>query len=143
MIGLHTMWNEHFGISVVEGMAAGTLMVAHNSGNFIIAQKISETFSGGPKMDIIGELSSEDSELLRCGFLAATTEGCEKGSRFWSVNLFALEYSAEILKILEMDRYGRDRIRAAARQRVQRFSDSEFERTFCAAICPLLDMDSS
>lgn len=31
-IGLHTMWNEHFGISVVEGMAAGLIMVAHNSG---------------------------------------------------------------------------------------------------------------
>ena len=23
MIGIHTMWNEHFGIGVVEGMAAG------------------------------------------------------------------------------------------------------------------------
>lgn len=31
-IGLHAMWNEHFGISVVEGMAAGLIMVAHNSG---------------------------------------------------------------------------------------------------------------
>jgi len=31
-IGLHTMWNEHFGISIVECMAAGLIMVAHNSG---------------------------------------------------------------------------------------------------------------
>lgn len=31
-IGLHTMWNEHFGISIVEGMAAGLIMVANNSG---------------------------------------------------------------------------------------------------------------
>ena len=31
-IGLHTMWNEHFGISVVENMAAGLIMIAHNSG---------------------------------------------------------------------------------------------------------------
>lgn len=31
-IGLHTMWNEHFGISVVECMAAGLIMVAHASG---------------------------------------------------------------------------------------------------------------
>ena len=30
-IGLHTMWNEHFGTSVVE-MAAGLVTVAHNSG---------------------------------------------------------------------------------------------------------------
>lgn len=32
MIGLHAMWNEHFGISVVENMAAGLIMIAHNSG---------------------------------------------------------------------------------------------------------------
>lgn len=38
-VGLHTMWNEHFGISVVEMMAAGLVVVAHNS--------------GGPKMDIV------------------------------------------------------------------------------------------
>lgn len=28
-IGLHTMWNEHFGISIVECMAAGLIMVAN------------------------------------------------------------------------------------------------------------------
>ena len=33
------MWNEHFGISIVEMMAAGLVVVAHNS--------------GGPKGDII------------------------------------------------------------------------------------------
>ncbi|XP_044300106.1 GDP-Man:Man(3)GlcNAc(2)-PP-Dol alpha-1,2-mannosyltransferase isoform X1 [Varanus komodoensis] len=38
-IGLHTMWNEHFGIGVVECMAAGTIILAHNS--------------GGPKLDIV------------------------------------------------------------------------------------------
>ena len=39
-VGLHTMWNEHFGIGVVEMMAAGLAVVAHDS--------------GGPAMDIIG-----------------------------------------------------------------------------------------
>ncbi|XP_068205696.1 GDP-Man:Man(3)GlcNAc(2)-PP-Dol alpha-1,2-mannosyltransferase-like [Palaemon carinicauda] len=38
-IGLHTMWNEHFGICVVECMAGGLIMVAHDS--------------GGPQMDIV------------------------------------------------------------------------------------------
>jgi alpha-1,2-mannosyltransferase len=50
--GLHTMWNEHFGISVVELMAAGVVTLAHNS--------------GGPKSDII--IPSEN------GFLAETAE---------------------------------------------------------------------
>ncbi|XP_065581989.1 GDP-Man:Man(3)GlcNAc(2)-PP-Dol alpha-1,2-mannosyltransferase-like isoform X2 [Artemia franciscana] len=50
-IGIHTMWNEHFGISVVECMAAGLIMVAHNS--------------GGPKSDII-----VNSGHVRNGFLA-------------------------------------------------------------------------
>uniref|UniRef100_A0A8D0L6W9 GDP-Man:Man(3)GlcNAc(2)-PP-Dol alpha-1,2-mannosyltransferase n=1 Tax=Sphenodon punctatus TaxID=8508 RepID=A0A8D0L6W9_SPHPU len=38
-VGLHTMWNEHFGIGIVECMAAGTIILAHNS--------------GGPKLDIV------------------------------------------------------------------------------------------
>ncbi|XP_029300729.1 GDP-Man:Man(3)GlcNAc(2)-PP-Dol alpha-1,2-mannosyltransferase [Cottoperca gobio] len=38
-IGLHTMWNEHFGIGIVECMAAGKVILAHKS--------------GGPKMDIV------------------------------------------------------------------------------------------
>lgn len=41
LIGLHAMWNEHFGIGVVECMAAGLIMIAHRS--------------GGPLMDIIIE----------------------------------------------------------------------------------------
>ncbi|XP_073843099.1 ALG11 alpha-1,2-mannosyltransferase [Musca autumnalis] len=50
-IGVHTMWNEHFGIGIVECMAAGIIMVAHKS--------------GGPLLDII-----ETSEGSQNGFLA-------------------------------------------------------------------------
>ena len=38
-VGIHTMWNEHFGICCVELLSAGVIPVAHNS--------------GGPKSDII------------------------------------------------------------------------------------------
>lgn len=51
-IGIHSMRNEHFGISVVELMAGGAIVVAHNS--------------GGPQMDIIS-----DGET---GFLATTAD---------------------------------------------------------------------
>ncbi|KAJ0258680.1 GDP-Man:Man(3)GlcNAc(2)-PP-Dol alpha-1,2-mannosyltransferase [Hirschfeldia incana] len=51
--GMHGMIDEHFGISVVEYMAAGAIPIAHNS--------------AGPKMDIVLE---EDGQ--RTGFLAET-----------------------------------------------------------------------
>jgi alpha-1,2-mannosyltransferase len=54
-VGIHTMWNEHFGIGIVEMMAAGLLVVAHNS--------------GGPKSDIVIPYKGQQT-----GFLAATVE---------------------------------------------------------------------
>lgn len=64
-IGLHTMWNEHFGISVVEMMAAGLTTVAHNS--------------GGPKMDLIVPMTVISNSIriqqepnLCTGYLATT-----------------------------------------------------------------------
>ncbi|ORY95334.1 hypothetical protein BCR43DRAFT_492818 [Syncephalastrum racemosum] len=54
-IGLHTMWNEHFGIGVVEYMAAGLIPVAHNS--------------AGPKLDIVTEYNGQPT-----GYLADSVE---------------------------------------------------------------------
>ena len=51
LMGLHTMWNEHFGIGIVEFMASGIVPIAHNS--------------GGPKLDIV---------IPGTGFLAQTPE---------------------------------------------------------------------
>jgi len=51
-IGIHTMRQEHFGIGIVEMMAAGLLTIAHNS--------------GGPKTDIV--------EHGVTGFLATTAD---------------------------------------------------------------------
>lgn len=42
-MAIHTMKEEHFGISIVEMMSAGLIVIAHNS--------------AGPKMDIIGSAS--------------------------------------------------------------------------------------
>ncbi len=51
-VGIHTMRDEHFGIAVVEMMAAGLITVAHRS--------------GGPLTDIISERET--------GFLADSAE---------------------------------------------------------------------
>ncbi|XP_067941776.1 GDP-Man:Man(3)GlcNAc(2)-PP-Dol alpha-1,2-mannosyltransferase-like [Watersipora subatra] len=55
-VGIHTMWNEHFGIGVVELMAGGTIVLAHKS--------------GGPLMDIVTTVPEED----RTGYLANDIE---------------------------------------------------------------------
>ena len=54
-IGIHTMWNEHFGIGVVEMMAAGLITIAHNT--------------GGPKLDIVVPFEGN-----RTGYLAYTEQ---------------------------------------------------------------------
>ncbi|KAG4141123.1 hypothetical protein ERO13_D06G056233v2, partial [Gossypium hirsutum] len=53
--GIHSMIDEHFGISVVEYMAAGAIPIAHNS--------------AGPKMDIV-----LDEDGQQTGFLAQNVE---------------------------------------------------------------------
>lgn len=53
--GIHSMTDEHFGISVVEYMAAGAIPIAHNS--------------AGPKMDIV---LAEDGK--QTGYLAQTVQ---------------------------------------------------------------------
>ncbi|OAD67672.1 glycosyltransferase family 4 protein [Phycomyces blakesleeanus NRRL 1555(-)] len=55
-VGLHTMWNEHFGIGVVEYMAAGLIPVAHNS--------------AGPKLDIVTDYAGKQT-----GYLADSVDG--------------------------------------------------------------------
>ncbi|KAM0246600.1 hypothetical protein ACHAQJ_010161 [Trichoderma viride] len=52
-VGVNGMWNEHFGIGVVEYQAAGLISVVHDS--------------GGPKLDIVTEVDGEPT-----GFHAST-----------------------------------------------------------------------
>ncbi|XP_060716621.1 GDP-Man:Man(3)GlcNAc(2)-PP-Dol alpha-1,2-mannosyltransferase [Tachysurus vachellii] len=72
-IGLHTMWNEHFGIGVVECMAAGTVILAHRS--------------GGPMLDIV---VSYDGGIT--GFLADDDEGYADAIE----RIFAMTHAARL-----------------------------------------------
>ncbi|XP_011493959.1 PREDICTED: GDP-Man:Man(3)GlcNAc(2)-PP-Dol alpha-1,2-mannosyltransferase isoform X1 [Ceratosolen solmsi marchali] len=99
-IGLHTMWNEHFGISIVECMAAGLIMVAHAS--------------GGPKADIIetqtgsrnGFLANEAEEyaqIIACIIKMTTNEkDIIRNAARSSVNRFSTEhFEKEFIRTLE------------------------------------------
>ncbi|KAF1940848.1 alpha-1,2-mannosyltransferase ALG11 [Clathrospora elynae] len=61
-VGVNGMWNEHFGIGVVEYQAAGLISVVNNS--------------GGPKLDIVVEVDGKPT-----GFHATTAEQYSEGFR--------------------------------------------------------------
>ncbi|KAH9587762.1 asparagine-linked glycosylation protein, variant 2 [Schistosoma haematobium] len=103
-VNLHTMVDEHFGISVVEGMASGLITIAHRS--------------GGPLTDIIGpsETSSSSNQLENSGvgFLASTVDEY--------ANIFELV-------LLKMSESQIDAIRKNAIQWVhEKFSEDCFNR---------------
>ncbi|KAJ2785817.1 asparagine-linked glycosylation protein [Coemansia interrupta] len=119
-VGLHTMRDEHFGIGVVEMMAAGMLMVAHDS--------------AGPKLDIV-------TPALRC-----TPEGTcpempdpAKHTGEYPVGMLAttVDEFAEMLGLaLAAEGEAPDAMRRAAREAATtRFS----EDVFCAAFCRRFD----
>ncbi|CAE7192767.1 hypothetical protein CFE70_007064 [Pyrenophora teres f. teres 0-1] len=61
-VGVNAMWNEHFGIGVVEYQAAGMISVVNNS--------------GGPKLDIVVEVDGKPT-----GFHATTAQEYAEGFR--------------------------------------------------------------
>jgi len=109
VVGLHTMVDEHFGISVVEYMAAGMVPIAHNS--------------GGPREDIVvPEVSAAGGVAQRTGFLCASEE----------------EYTDALIEVLGMDQRERMKIAAAARRRAASFSEERFKSEFLEALTPVL-----
>eukprot|EP00941_MAST-03F_sp_MAST-3F-sp1_P001950 g1950.t1 len=83
-LGLHTMKNEHFGIGIVEMMAAGCVPIAHAS--------------GGPKSDIIVPCNHEEEPV---GFLASTAN---EYSKMMSIGLERCKSKNEIGKMRERGR---------------------------------------
>jgi len=109
--GLHTMWNEHFGIGVVEMMAAGVLTVAHDS--------------GGPRADIVRPLA----DGTRTGFLA--TSAAQYADALDAI-FRAVDGRPGGVDAVAMA--------AAARAAVaRRFSDEAFARAFAAVMRPAVD----
>ena len=100
--GLHTMVDEHFGIGVVEYMAAGVIPIAHNS--------------GGPKMDIISpkhgylrttldEYSDAINEVLRLEETErrVMAHECRERANLFSQERFEREFLNAIEPVLPPD----------------------------------------
>eukprot|EP00985_Skeletonema_marinoi_P022178 scaffold14012_cov141-Skeletonema_marinoi.AAC.2 len=107
-IGLHTMWNEHFGIGVVEMMAAGLVTIAHES--------------GGPESDIIQSPWNERTlDYSNCtGCLASNAE----------------QYAALMRRIIK-DGSSSDlamKVRENGRKHAEQFSDEVFMNAFKGAL---------
>jgi alpha-1,2-mannosyltransferase len=107
------MWNEHFGIGIVEMMAAGLIVVAHNS--------------GGPKSDIVvplhrsSAISSQTATTTKTGYLASTVD----------------EYAQAIHSTLTLDITEATLIRRNAQESARRFTDEVFAQSFEQAIMDL------
>ena len=122
-VGLHTMTDEHFGIGIVEYMAAGAIVVAHAS--------------AGPLLDIVVPAARPGAAaagsgaaaagLPEVGFLAITAE----------------EYASALAAALTMHKGQREAMAAAARRSAcSRFSAEAFEEAFVAVMAPLLSVVS-
>ena len=58
-VGVNGMWNEHFGIGVVEYQAAGLISVVHDS--------------GGPKGDIVTKIDGEPTGMFLSSLFCSTS----------------------------------------------------------------------
>eukprot|EP00879_Flechtneria_rotunda_P003773 GHRR01004012.1.p1 GENE.GHRR01004012.1~~GHRR01004012.1.p1 ORF type:complete len:487 (+),score=120.70 GHRR01004012.1:258-1718(+) len=111
--GLHTMLDEHFGISLVEYMAAGVIPIAHNS--------------GGPRADIVVDIETDEG-LQRTGLLAETKED------YCSAITTLLEMEQrDRLKIAA----------AAQRRVATMFSNERFHQRFMEVVSPILPTEAA
>jgi alpha-1,2-mannosyltransferase len=110
--GLHAMEDEHFGIGMVEYMAAGLVPIAHDS--------------GGPREDIVvPEPGGPSGQGQRVGWLCSSQE----------------EYAAALTEVLGMEQVARLRVAAAARRRAGRFNDARFQEEWLSCLAPVLPQE--
>ncbi|KAK8793864.1 hypothetical protein WA171_002994 [Blastocystis sp. BT1] len=118
LIGLHTMWNEHFGICVVEMIAAGLIVVAHNS--------------AGPKEDIIVPAYPQTNGV----YSLDTLHSGEKPVGFLAASVD--EYVTALSFILSHEREMRD-VSNNAREKSRIFSTERFVKIMKDNIVQMLD----
>lgn len=127
-VGLHCMADEHFGICVVEYMAAGAVPLAHDS--------------AGPRLDIVvPALHAPDCRAL-ADPAAAGAEGAAAAAAAASeaVGMLATteEEYAECLHALLANPALREDLARRAMSRARTFSVQNFEQNFRTCVTPFL-----
>ncbi|KAJ2797603.1 asparagine-linked glycosylation protein, partial [Coemansia helicoidea] len=133
-LGLHTMRDEHFGIGVVEMMAAGLLTVAHDS--------------AGPRMDIVtpavrcadGRPAMPSDDAARAFLAAAAATPAE--SQTFPVGMVA-QTAAEFAQMIAAGLAATGPVEAAMRTAARaaastRFSEAAFRASFYSRFDPVV-----
>lgn len=114
------MWNEHFGIGIVEMMAAGLIVIAHNS--------------GGPKSDIVVPLNRQKKSQGESSSFSTTSFSDTTGFLASSAD----EYAAMMHRALALSPTEASAIRKNAQESAKRFTDEVFAESFERSIMDLL-----
>jgi alpha-1,2-mannosyltransferase len=147
--GLHSMVEEHFGIGVVEYMAAGAVPIAHDSGGprADIVVPLPRPAAGGRNDDADGGAAYEDAHGGGGG--GADDDGDGLAAKQQQQQLEQQrpngylartvdEYADAITAVLSMGQARRLQIAAAAQARAARFSTEAFEEGWLRALAPVL-----
>lgn len=109
-VGVNGMWNEHFGIGVVEYQAAGLISVVHNS--------------GGPKRDIVIEIDGKPTGKSFSPPIPYIYPMLTKRAGFYATTAEEFAAGFEMALALENKKEWRER----ARKSSQRFTDETFSK---------------
>lgn len=99
LIGLHTMWCEHFGISIVEMMAAGVVVVAHRSGG---PQKDIVVPFEGKQTGWLADTPQEYAEALQAALSSSNLLGIAVAARKSVARFSDEEFSRGFLRAMEV-----------------------------------------
>lgn len=130
--GLHTMWNEHFGIGVVEMQTAGCVPIAHNS--------------GGPKADIVIPVHMRESRYghevaaVPSGLRAETPEEYADAMAYiLGLKNISEECLPEWAQGVEGRKWSTLEMREAGRKGAERFSETRFKNAFKSLTEPVFN----
>ncbi|KAL3472766.1 hypothetical protein BJX99DRAFT_249402 [Aspergillus californicus] len=121
-IGVNAMWNEHFGICVVEYQAAGLIPVVHDS--------------GGPREDIVVDLPVPGSQSQSQSQSAEEGGNGPTGFRATSEEDFATAFE----KALSLSMEEKVAMRLRARKSALRFTEEEFSKKWVGEVEKLVGM---